>query len=34
VGTQEYDVKTPTFLDRLAESYGDDCAAEVQPHLS
>jgi adenosine kinase len=34
VGTQEYEVKSPTFADRLAESYGDDCAAEVLPHLS
>jgi adenosine kinase len=33
VGTQEYEVKAPDFLDRLAESYGDDSAAEVEPHL-
>ncbi len=33
VGTQEYNVKRGDFLERLAESYGDDCAAEVQPHL-
>jgi adenosine kinase len=33
VGTQEYTVKKPEFLERLAESYGDDCAAEVLPHL-
>jgi adenosine kinase len=33
VGTQEYEVKAPDFLDRLAESFGDDCAAEVEPHL-
>ncbi|MFN2517469.1 MAG: carbohydrate kinase family protein [Jatrophihabitantaceae bacterium] len=33
VGTQEYEVKTPNFVDRLAESYGDECAAEVLPHL-
>jgi adenosine kinase len=34
VGTQEYEVQTDTFLKRLAESYGDDAAAEVRPHLS
>jgi adenosine kinase len=33
VGTQEYQLKTAEFADRLAESYGDDCAAEVLPHL-
>jgi adenosine kinase len=33
VGTQEYEVKSPNFAERLAESYGDDCAAEVLPHL-
>jgi adenosine kinase len=33
VGTQEYQLKTGEFADRLAESYGDDCAAEVLPHL-
>ena len=33
VGTQEYQVKPADFADRLAESYGDDCAAEVLPHL-
>jgi adenosine kinase len=34
VGTQEYQVKKPSFLDRLAESYGDDAAADVEPHLA
>ncbi|MDP9118616.1 MAG: carbohydrate kinase family protein [Actinomycetota bacterium] len=34
IGTQEYEVKKPTFAERLAESYGDDCAAEVLPHLA
>ena len=34
VGTQEYQVKTAEFADRLAESYGDNCAAEVLPHLA
>jgi len=33
VGTQEYQVKAAEFADRLAESYGDDAAAEVLPHL-
>ncbi|MGI8680119.1 MAG: carbohydrate kinase family protein [Jatrophihabitans sp.] len=33
VGTQEYTVEKSTFSDRLAESYGDDCAAEVLPYL-
>jgi adenosine kinase len=34
VGTQEYVVKPNDFADRLAESYGDDCAADVLPHLA
>jgi adenosine kinase len=34
VGTQEYVVKPLDFADRLAESYGDDCAAEVLPYLN
>ncbi|GIJ50511.1 kinase [Virgisporangium aliadipatigenens] len=33
VGTQEYVVKNDEFLKRLAESYGDDAAEEVRPHL-
>ena len=33
VGTQEYVVKPAEFGDRLAESYGDDAAAEVLPFL-
>jgi adenosine kinase len=33
VGTQEYSVKPADFAERLAESYGDDAAAEVLPHL-
>ena len=33
VGTQEYQVKKNDFGDRLAESYGDDCADEVLPYL-
>jgi adenosine kinase len=34
VGTQEYVVKAHEFADRLAESYGDEVAAEVLPHLA
>ena len=34
VGTQEYGVKPADFADRLAESYGDDAAAEVMPYLT
>jgi adenosine kinase len=34
VGTQEYTVEKDVFSTRLAESYGDDCAADVLPHLS
>ena len=33
VGTQEYDFEREDFLKRLAESYGDDAAAEVRPQL-
>jgi adenosine kinase len=33
VGTQEYQVDKLDFAERLAESYGDECAAEVVPHL-
>ena len=33
VGTQEYSVQTEDFGRRLAESYGDECAAEVLPFL-
>jgi adenosine kinase len=34
VGTQEYVVKKPDFAERLADSYGDDCAADVLPFLN
>jgi adenosine kinase len=34
VGTQEYVVKPHDFADRLAESYGDESAAEVLPYLN
>jgi adenosine kinase len=33
VGTQEYEVRPDIFVKRLAESYGDECAADVRPHL-
>lgn len=33
VGTQEYVVKPGEFLQRLGDAYGDDAAAEVEPHL-
>ncbi len=33
VGTQEYTVDKHEFSRRLAESYGDECAAEVLAHL-
>lgn len=33
VGTQEYVVRADEFVKRLAESYGDDAAAEVRPYL-
>jgi adenosine kinase len=33
VGTQEYQVKRPDFIARLAESYGDAAAAEIAPYL-
>ena len=34
VGTQEYVVKPNDFADRLAESFGEDCAADVLPYLN
>ena len=34
VGTQEYTVEKAEFSTRLADSYGDDAAAEVLPYLS
>jgi len=33
VGTQEYDLDRPAFLQRLAASYGDAAAADVERHL-
>jgi adenosine kinase len=34
VGTQEYELTREGFATRLAESYGDEAAAEVLPHLA
>ena len=34
IGTQEYQVKGADFVTRIAESYGDDAAAEIAPHLT
>jgi adenosine kinase len=34
VGTQEYHLGTEAFLDRLAESYGEESAEEIAPHIS
>jgi adenosine kinase len=34
VGTQEYVVHADEFVKRLADSYGDDAAEDVRPHLS
>ncbi|WP_305786204.1 carbohydrate kinase family protein [Symbioplanes lichenis] len=33
-GGQEYDIKADLFLKRLADSYGDEAAAEIQPFLT
>ncbi len=33
VGTQEYAFTAAEFVARLGEAYGDDAAAEVEPHL-
>ena len=34
VGTQEYAIEKASFLTRLAGTYGDDAAAEVEPFLA
>jgi adenosine kinase len=34
VGTQEYQVKRADFVERLAESYGDEAAATIAPYLA
>ncbi|HEY3737051.1 MAG TPA: carbohydrate kinase family protein [Jatrophihabitans sp.] len=33
MGTQEYEIDPDDFTKRLAESYGDDSAAEIEPYL-
>jgi adenosine kinase len=33
VGTQEYTLGKARFLERLAEAYGDDSAADIAPHV-
>ena len=33
VGTQEYTYSAEWFLERLAKAYGDNAAADVEPHL-
>ena len=33
VGTQEYSLRGGDFLHRLGDSYGDEVAADVEPHL-
>ena len=33
VGPQEYDLASSGFLERLRQTYGDDAAAEIGPHL-
>lgn len=33
IGTQEYSLDRADFAKRLAESYGDDCAADAEPFL-
>ncbi len=33
VGTQEYQVRPDLFVKRLAESYGDQAADDIRPHL-
>lgn len=34
IGTQEYVLDKRAFLDRLAQAYGDDSAADVEPHIT
>lgn len=34
VGTQEYELSQQHFLRRLSATYGDDAAADIEPHLS
>ncbi|MHB1068072.1 MAG: carbohydrate kinase family protein, partial [Candidatus Nanopelagicales bacterium] len=34
VGTQEYELAQRNFLDRMARTYGDAAAADVEPHVT
>ena len=34
IGTQEYELARTHFLERMARTYGDDAAADVEPHVS
>lgn len=34
VGTQEYELAQRHFLERLAKTYGDEAAADVEPHIT
>lgn len=34
IGTQEYELAQKHFLERMAKAYGDDAAADVEPHVS
>ena len=34
IGTQEYELARTHFLQRMARTYGDDAAADVEPHVS
>jgi adenosine kinase len=34
IGTQEYEFGRQAFLDRFASFYGDDAAADLEPHVS
>ena len=33
VGPQEYEIRAEDFAKRIADSYGDEAAAEIKPHL-
>jgi adenosine kinase len=33
VGTQEYTLRVPEFLERLGQAYGAEAAAEIAPHI-
>ncbi len=33
IGTQEYELARTHFLERMARTYGDDAAADIEPHV-